>query len=109
MKLEHELGTRSSDATEEDIRAIFADDAGRGSFVILSESDQVFMQAAGEGGGPFTLEYRDGDEKRHYHCLRTVGKSVAETAFLKYLQGDATWKTDFRWKPLGEKPWWMIW
>ncbi|MFN7987546.1 MAG: hypothetical protein U0529_08745 [Thermoanaerobaculia bacterium] len=109
MKLEHENGVKSSEATEADVRAVFADDAGRGSFVILSESDQVYMQAAGEGGGPFTLEYREGDESRHYHCLHTVARSVAEAAFLKYLQRDATWKTDFRWRHLEEKPWWKIW
>ena len=109
MKLERGKDSVSSDATEADVRRAFEGDDGQGGFVILSESDQVFMQAAGEGDGTYTLEYREGDEARHYQCRRQVSRSVVQAAFLKYLLRDTSWKTDFRWTPLREEPWWKFW
>ncbi|MEN6424859.1 MAG: hypothetical protein ABFE13_05830 [Phycisphaerales bacterium] len=41
MRLETEGHIRVADATEDDIREAFQDDADRGEFVILSRSDQV--------------------------------------------------------------------
>ena len=89
-----------SDVTEEAILKAFSDDDGRGSFIILAESDQTFIQAAGEDNGPYALEYRDGDETRHYQCSRDLKRSEVQSAFLKYLRRDASWKTDFQWSAL---------
>lgn len=109
MKLTCENAPPCSDVTEEAILKAFLDDDGRGSFIILSESDQVFIQAAGEGTGPYTLEYREGDETRHHQCLRQLARSEVQSAFLKYLRRDASFKTDYQWSALEEKPWWRIW
>ena len=38
----------SANATEADIRKAFANDRGRGEFVILSEMEEFYIQAAGE-------------------------------------------------------------
>jgi hypothetical protein len=86
-----------------------ADDRGRGQYIILSEADEVYIQAAGIGDGPYTLEYRDGAADRHFQCVRGVTNAEVEAALLRYLRRDATWKTDFQWKKLEMRPWWKFW
>ncbi len=100
MTLECAQSLPSADATEADIRQAFADDAGRGEFIILAAADQVFLQASGEDDGPYALEYREGSGDRHFRCTRDLTKAEVEGAFLKYLNRDARWKTDFPWEPL---------
>lgn len=109
MKLETAERIASAEATEADIRAAFADDHGRGEFIILSQAEQIYMQASGEGDGPYTVEYRDGGENRHFQCPQDMTKSEVETAFLQYLRSDAGWQTDHEWRQLEKKPWWKLW
>jgi len=112
MKLECAKTISLPNATETDIRKAFADDNGRGEFIILRESDQFYIQAAGENDGPYILEYREGGGDRHYRCTRgmDMNKSEVESAFVKYLKGDMSWKTDFQWEQVDlEKPWWKFW
>ncbi len=110
MKLECAGSLASPNAAEADIRRAFEDDSGRGEFVILSESDQVFIQALGEGEGPYMVEYRDGGDDKHYQSAREVSKAEVEAAFCKYLNRDPSWLTDFQWKKLEfKKRWWKFW
>ena len=81
MKLECAETVSSANATETEIRNAFADDHGRGEFIILSDTDQVFIQASGEGDGPYTLEYREGGDDRHFQCARDAKKAEVEAAF----------------------------
>ncbi len=114
MELETQGGMYSGIAKESDIIAAFVDDKKRGEFVILSKSEQVYIQAAGEGFGPYTLEYRDGDEDHHFQCTKELSKPDVQSAFIGYLKGDRSWKSNLQWKPLdtsenSEKPWWKFW
>ena len=109
MQLECAEGLASPNATESDIRKAFADDCERGEFAILSESDQVYIQASGQGDGPYLLEYREGDDNRHYQCTREATRSEVESAFIKYLKRDPSWKTDIPWSQLAKEPWWKFW
>ena len=119
MKLETGARISSRDVTEEELVNAFEDDVGRGELIILSQAEEVFIQAAGEGDEPYLLEYREGDEDYHFQCARKVPKASVQSAFIKYLRGDESWKTDFEWKPLQEvppekgssenKPWWKFW
>lgn len=109
MKLECAESISSENATETEIRNAFADDHGRGEFIILSDADQVFIQASGEGDGPYILEYREGGDDRHFQCMRDVKKGEVEATFLKYLRRYAAWKVDFQWKKLEKRPWWKLW
>lgn len=109
MRLECAASIESSDATEADIRNAMADDRGRGEFIILSETDQSYIQASGIGDGPYDLEYREGGADRHFRCTRNVTKTEVTDALLKYLGDDDTWKSWFPWMPLRKRPWWKLW
>jgi hypothetical protein len=108
MKLECAESISSDNAAEPDIRNAFADDDGRGEYIILFESKEVFIQAAGEYDGPYQLQYIEAAD-RHFQCTDSLNKEQVESAFLKYLAHDETWKTDFQWKKLEKKPWWKLW
>ena len=107
MKLETAQRIGSEDVSEEELNSAFQDDQGRGEFIILSQSDDAYIQAAGESDDPYTLEYRDGGQQ--YQCVKEVSKEAVQSVFLKYLKGDSSWKSDFEWKQLEEKPWWKFW
>lgn len=114
MNLETEGKIHKNNVTRSDIVEAFEDDKGRGEFIILSQSQQVYMQAAGEGYGPYTLEYREGDDESHFQCSQDLEKSQVREAFIKYLEGDESWKTSHEWKTLEQveqeaKPWWKFW
>ncbi len=108
MKLETAGRIRHSDVSEAELVAAFQDNAGRGEFVILSQGDQVYIQAGGEGEGPYDLEYRDGDAEHHFRSNQNVSKSEVPAAFRKYLRRDPSWKADFQWEKLETKPWWKV-
>ena len=103
MKLEFESGTVVDDPTESDIRAGIE---GEG-FAILGEDPMTYLQCAAheDKPGEYVLEYQEGSLKRHY---RATGEPITVdrvlSAFTRYLQKDASWKSDFRWEldDLGE-------
>jgi hypothetical protein len=109
MKLECAGSIGSADVSSEDIIQAFADDKGRGEFIILAQSDQVYIQAYGEGDDPFLVEYRDGDANHHFHSVDNQAKVMVQSLFLKYLDQDASWKTDIEWEQEEQKPWWKFW
>jgi hypothetical protein len=114
MELQTEGGMYSGIADESDIIKAFQDDKSRGEFVILSKSEQVYIQAAGEGFGPYTLEYRDGDEYHHFQCPQELSKPEVQAAFIEYLEGDESFMTNLEWKRMEmgqspDKPWWKFW
>jgi hypothetical protein len=109
MKLETAESLAFSAVTEEQLREAFRDDAGRGEFIILSQEPQVFIQAGGEDDGPYTLEYREGDDDHHFRAGTDLRKADALRAFLWYLAGDQRWRTDFPWQKVALKPWWKFW
>jgi hypothetical protein len=114
MELKTAAGVKTREVIKADIIEAFQDDECRGEFVILSRADQVYIQAAGEGFGPYTLEYRDGDADRHFQCTRELSKAEVQSAFLDYFNGGQSWQTDFDWTPLQfeqreNKPWWKFW
>lgn len=97
MKLKTAERISSEHATEEELENAFNDDQGRGEFIILSQSDQVYIQAAGEFNDPYTVEYREGDGDHHFQSAE-VTKEVVKSVFMKYLKGDASWQTDLEWE-----------
>lgn len=74
-----------------------------------SQQPQIYMQAFGEADGPYSLEYRDGDDEHHFQAAGGYCKDDVQRAFLWYLTGDSRWQTEFHWQVLERKPWWKIW
>ncbi len=70
---------------------------------------EIDLDQSDEYDDPYTLEYREGGADRHFQCTRDLSKVEVEAAFLKYLRRDTSWKTDFSWKQLENKPWWKFW
>jgi hypothetical protein len=107
MKLETDsLALGFDRVTAEQLREAFKDNARRGERIILSQQLQVYMQAAGEAEGPYTLEYRDGDDQHHLQAGKDFRKEDVLRAFLWYLAGDPRWRTDFHWRR--REPWWRL-
>jgi hypothetical protein len=77
---------------------------GREDFAILSDGDTFIQCARASVYTPdksrldYLLEYQDGSENEHY---RAIGEPITLarvlSAFLKYLRGDASFRTDFPW------------
>ena len=109
MELECASGFFVDQATEQDIEKVFADNRCRGEFVILSQSEQKFLQASGVYDGPFLLEYRDGDARYLFQGRRELTKVETERFFIKYFRGDPAWKKELEWNVQEEKPWWKFW
>ena len=112
MKLSTASYGPKTDISEEDLVRAFQEYSDDDEFIILSQADQTYIQAAGEGNGPYFLEYRDGDEDHHFQCVEELSKNDVKSAFLKYLKGDVSWKTDYEWEQLEQlknEPWWKFW
>lgn len=113
MKLDTGGHIHSANVSEEDLIRTFDNDHGRGDFIILSLGSQVYLQASGKGEGPYQMEYREGDENHHFTCTEELSKDKVKKSFLKYLEGDSSWKVDHCWEQsavfLRKKPWWKLW
>lgn len=107
MRLETELAPPIDDASEADIRTAFADPAVMGSFAILSEAPERYLQTAPDGE-QFVLEYREGDAQHHFRAAATLSKAEVEQAFLGYRSGDERWRTEVPWEPYRGRPWWKL-
>lgn len=76
-------------------------DSGDDGFVILEESSVTYLQAAGDRGTGFVLEYQEGDTDRHFKATRErIPLAEVVKAFQMYAAGDARWKGMFEWEPL---------
>lgn len=84
------------EALEDKLRAVWD---GRIEFLILEEGD-VFVQAAGQGNGPYELDYQPPGGAT---MLRATGAGVDGvtmcTVFRKVLAGDASWHVGIGWEP----------
>jgi len=71
-------------------------------FVVLSKNDMNYIQSAlsdFEGEDGLLLEYQEGSLDRHYHAIDSnITKDLVLATFLKYLNGDASWKEQFNWE-----------
>ena len=93
----------SQDASDADIRRVFDSDSERGEFVILTAPNGSFIQAAGEGDGPYVLEYRDEISGDHKVAQADLTKTQVQDAFLSYLHGDDVWRSRWEWVPVKQK------
>ena len=100
MKLETGGSLHFDPVTETQLIDVFRDDLRRGEFVILSQREENFIQASGEGDGPYALEFREGDDWHHFTAGEHWRKDEVLRGFLSYLAGDGQWRTEFPWKQM---------
>jgi hypothetical protein len=97
MKLEFEQGRSFESPTPNQISSGLASVGGaNGSYAILSSNGDNFIQAAGEAGSGFVVEYREGD-KLFQSASQSEPLSKVTEAFQKYARDDGSWRDDFRW------------
>jgi hypothetical protein len=87
------------DATDQDVEAVFADDELRGEYVVLTAEGGSYIQAAGEGEGPYQLEYRDAEVRKQFQAAQPPEKTDVRGAFLDFLRGGSTWR-EREWKEI---------
>lgn len=99
MKLETENSAVREGVTEEDLLRVFDDDDVRGGFVILTADDGSFLQAAGEGWSPYTLEFfPDKDAPQYQQATTPLDKDQVRAAFRDFLHNDKKWRASFEWR-----------
>src|SRR6185503_15248974 len=102
MTLETENSGVQAGITEEDLSCVFDDDDLRGGFVILTSDDGSFLQTAGEGWSPYTLEFFPGkDAPRYQQATTTLNKDQVRAAFIDFLHNGKTWRASFEWRDMG--------
>jgi hypothetical protein len=116
MKLETESknGSRAfggfDPATDPHLREVLGDSYDFGAYVRLEQGKEIYMQAGGEGDGPYKLEYREGDAEHHFQAAGELRRADLLRAFSSYLAGDNRWRTEFTWQKLEmKKPKWKFW
>lgn len=75
-----------------DINEVFADHNLRGNLVVLAQSEEQYLQAAGEGDGPYLVEHRDAQCGSH----QLMSLADARQAFVDYLKGTTAWNRPAR-------------
>jgi hypothetical protein len=104
MKLETENSGVEEEVTEEDLSRIFDDDQARGAFLILTSDDGSFLQAAGKGWSPYTLEFfPEKDIPRYQQATTQLNKDQIRSAFADFLHNGNTWRTSFEWREVENK------
>lgn len=81
------------------VEALAALVAGELEYVIL-EDGEAFLQAAGEGAGPYALQFNPASGDGLQEVPGGVGEAAMRTALLAYRRGDAAWRGPFQWSAL---------
>ena len=73
--------------------------AGHVEYVILEAGD-AFLQAAGEGAGPYALQYSPGAGAAMLEVPGGVGAETMRKVILAYARGDLGWRGALGWAPM---------
>lgn len=89
------------DCRDVDIERAFAGESLPGDgYVILTAPDGSVIQAAGDGDGPYTLEYIDASSDAHVVADGEPNKARVREIFLLYRRGDKRWRDIHEWRPM---------
>jgi hypothetical protein len=99
MNLETSNGFEGT-ATPERIQELIQNEAQRGDYIILSQSDQVYFQTTGVDD-EFHAEYRDGGAGQHFVSKCSLSGSELNRLMLRYLKKEPNWQDEHKWQPLG--------
>jgi hypothetical protein len=96
MKLETHEGEVA--ATVQNVASVVAGLTEVGeAYVVLSEGDETYVQAAGTVGEEFIVERRDGCAGEHYRADRRVAADELVALLVGYLRGDPDWSRAIAW------------
>lgn len=87
------------DADEKKLRdTLAAFERGDCEYIILQD-DNRFLQAAGDIKSGYALEYNDGSDSFQFRATnRNISNDDLTSAFVSYLNGDASWRGKFTWE-----------
>jgi hypothetical protein len=80
-------------------QALNALEAGHIELVILEDGEE-FLQIAGEGEGPYALQFGPGAPQEMLVVPKGVTRDSAGTAMSSFLRGDGEWREIGVWEPL---------
>jgi hypothetical protein len=99
VTLETEASGAKVDVTKEELLAAFGDDERRGVFIILRADDGSYIQAAGQGWRPYTLEFLPTATSRRYERAGgELTKGEVCSAFLDFIERGTSWRTRYTWE-----------
>jgi hypothetical protein len=81
------------------VDALEAMTRGEIEYVILEEGDE-FVQAAGDGAGPYALQFSPASGDGLEEVPGGVDASTVRATLLAYRRGDRAWRGSLRWSPL---------
>jgi len=102
MRLETENSLFPEGFTEGDLLGVLDDDRARGGFLILTADDGRFLQAAGQGWSPYTIEFFPEKNAKLYQQATNVNKDQIRSAFIDFLHGGSAWQSSFDWRQVDE-------
>jgi hypothetical protein len=103
MKLEtSNMGELNNPSAIQIAEALVQLPGGSESFAILGSGTQTYVQVAGSAKEGFAIEYRDGDETRHFEAIeQPITLELAQGIFQRYAAGDDSWRSMVAWRPWG--------
>jgi hypothetical protein len=98
VRLENQVRIIADPASAEDIGPTITGLTEVGeAYVILTDSSETYVQAAGTLEGGFIVERRDGCAGEHYRVDRRVTGDELASMLRGYLQGARDWDLDLTW------------
>ncbi|MEV6238128.1 hypothetical protein [Lentzea sp. NPDC051838] len=73
----------------------------RETSVVLSETDDTYIQVWQRPDGIYQLEHRAGSPQEHFQTL-TVSPEKVHTAFIAWRRNEAAWADPWTWKSISE-------
>jgi hypothetical protein len=67
------------------------------AFIILSDGDETYVQAAGTVSDEFIVEYRSGGAGEHYRGDRCVSADDLVSLLVEYLRRTPDWSSALTW------------
>jgi hypothetical protein len=81
------------------VEALAAMASGDLEYVILEDGD-AFVQAAGDGAGPYALQFSPPSGAGMEQVRGGVPEGAMRAALLAYRRGDPGWRSPFEWSPM---------
>ena len=98
MKLWTLASGEKRSVTEKELLAAFLDDEARGEGISLEGEDGATLLAAGEGFGPYILEYFPSPRSgTHLRACDELKKQEVQDAMVDYLRGGSVWRESYSW------------